>query len=81
MELLIEFGGDIGDPYGIEIATDPFSPMERLNQEEEFEVSTWSEEHEVLEKQGQGIEQAIDSGKMFKTTIEDFSVITGVEII
>lgn len=55
-------------------------PMSTLNQEDEFEVLVWTNEHEILEKTAQGTEQAIDEGKLFSTIIEDFSVITGLTV-
>ena len=56
-------------------------PLDILNQEEEFEVLTWSDAHEIVEKANQGVEQVIDSGKMFETTIEDFTTIVNVEVL
>ncbi|SNS21480.1 hypothetical protein SAMN05446037_100658 [Anaerovirgula multivorans] len=67
-------------PKFLVIETDPFSPMERLNQEEEFEIIVWTDAEEEKPASVNSAEEMVDEGKLFKATLEDFIKVTGVEV-
>jgi hypothetical protein len=69
------------NPLWLEVSTQPFKPIDILNKSESFEVLTWTDDKEELPSTQLGIEEVIDNGKLFKTTLEDFISVTAVEVI
>ena len=57
-----------------------FTPMDLLNEEDEFEVLTWTNDFVELEEVRTGVADTVDEGVAFRIDLESFDLVNGINV-
>lgn len=65
----------------VELTTELFSPLDKLNQTSEFEVLSWTDELSISDNSLEGTNIPIDTGKHFEFEIEELNSVNTVTLV